>query len=62
MSDDPAAIAPALIDPPSPFASLAEWQEYRDELDRLDLPHLAPFKRHADRMIEQLSSDPQITE
>jgi hypothetical protein len=28
-------LVPAFIDPPSPFTSLKEWQDFRDEMERL---------------------------
>jgi hypothetical protein len=44
-------VVPALIDPPGPYAPLAEWLDYRDELQDMDLPGLAPFIREADANI-----------
>jgi hypothetical protein len=39
-----------IIDPPvGPFSSLAEWRQWRDELDRCDAPGLAALKRQANR-------------
>ena len=46
---------PALIDPPGPYALLAEWLEYREELRRMDVPGLAPFICEADAVIARLS-------
>jgi SPP1 gp7 family putative phage head morphogenesis protein len=49
------AAVPALIDPPGPYASLEEWQQYRAELERMDVPGLAPFIRQADANVARLS-------
>jgi len=52
---DRSIIAPALIDPPMPDATLEEWQQYYAELLRLDVPGLGPFLREAELNIARLS-------
>ena len=46
---------PAFIDPPGPYATLAEWISFRAELARMDVPGLGPFIREADRAIARLA-------
>jgi hypothetical protein len=46
---------PALIDPPGPYAPLAEWLDYREELRRLEVTGLGPFLDEAEAVIARLS-------
>jgi hypothetical protein len=52
-------IVPAFIDPPSPYAPLAEWVAFRAELERMTAhPGLERFIRQADDIIARLSRRP----
>jgi len=50
-----------IIDPPNPFGTLEEWEEFRRMLDTLDarIENLAYEKRNADGMIELLKNPPE---
>jgi len=52
-------IVPAFIDPPSPYAPLAEWVAFRAELERMTAhPGLERFIRQTDDIIARLSRRP----
>jgi hypothetical protein len=51
-------VVPAFIDPPSPYAPLAEWIAFREELRQMTAPGVERFIQQADDVIARLSRRP----